>query len=90
MTDNPPTLCPHCGQALPNSRPLADRTALADHVHLADHMLHGSTWNISDQADVAAPGVQTSASPPDEIREYDHRGVPMPRRTRMGGIITPQ
>ncbi len=23
-------------------------------------------------------------------REYDHRGIPMPRRTRMGGIITPQ
>lgn len=23
-------------------------------------------------------------------REYDHRGVALPRRTRMGGIITPQ
>jgi hypothetical protein len=25
-----------------------------------------------------------------EDREYDHRGVLMPRRTRMGGIIMPQ
>ena len=23
-------------------------------------------------------------------REYDHRGIAMPRRTRMGGIIIPQ
>jgi hypothetical protein len=25
-----------------------------------------------------------------EDREYDHRGVLMPRRTRIGGIIMPQ
>lgn len=23
-------------------------------------------------------------------REYDHRGILLPRRTRVGGIITPQ
>lgn len=33
---------------------------------------------------------ETSAIDKGETREYDHRGVPMPRRTRMGGIITPQ
>lgn len=26
----------------------------------------------------------------EESREYDHRGVLMPRRTRIGGIIIPQ
>lgn len=27
---------------------------------------------------------------PADDREYDHRGIALPRRTRMGGIITPQ
>jgi hypothetical protein len=26
----------------------------------------------------------------EEVREIDHRGVVMPRRTRIGGIIMPQ
>jgi hypothetical protein len=26
----------------------------------------------------------------DQPREYDHRGIALPRRTRVGGIITPQ
>jgi hypothetical protein len=26
----------------------------------------------------------------DEVPEIDHRGIVMPRRTRMGGIIMPQ
>ncbi|MGO8719459.1 MAG: hypothetical protein ACLQMO_09605 [Acidobacteriaceae bacterium] len=26
----------------------------------------------------------------EDDREYDHRGVAMPRRTRIGGIIMPQ
>ncbi len=26
----------------------------------------------------------------DDDREYDHRGMAMPRRTRIGGIIMPQ
>jgi hypothetical protein len=28
--------------------------------------------------------------PPAEAREYDYRGVLMPQRTRIGGIIIPQ
>lgn len=32
---------------------------------------------------------QTSAEQASE-REYDRRGVLLPRRTRVGGIITPQ
>ncbi|HEX4020142.1 MAG TPA: hypothetical protein VHX63_03265 [Acidobacteriaceae bacterium] len=35
----------------------------------------------------AAP-IPTASKDPD--REYDHRGVLLPRRTRVGGIITPQ
>jgi hypothetical protein len=31
-----------------------------------------------------------SAVSPQEDREYDHRGIAMPRRSRIGGIITPQ
>ena len=36
------------------------------------------------------PTAENSAAGKDEAREYDHRGIAMPRRTRMGGIITPQ
>ncbi len=31
-----------------------------------------------------------SANAKEEPREYDHRGVLMPKRTRIGGIIIPQ
>lgn len=31
-----------------------------------------------------------SAATKNEDREIDHRGVVMPRRTRIGGIIMPQ
>jgi hypothetical protein len=34
------------------------------------------------------PPAPISEKPDD--REYDHRGVLMPRRTRIGGIIMPQ
>jgi hypothetical protein len=27
---------------------------------------------------------------PSDDREYDHRGVLLPRRTRVGGIVIPQ
>jgi hypothetical protein len=30
------------------------------------------------------------ANASDEPLEHDHRGLPLPRRTRNGGIITPQ
>jgi hypothetical protein len=33
---------------------------------------------------------ETSAATNNENREIDHRGVVMPRRTRIGGIIMPQ
>lgn len=35
---------------------------------------------------VAPPATQKK----EDDREYDHRGVLMPRRTRIGGIIMPQ
>jgi hypothetical protein len=31
-----------------------------------------------------------TAAKKNEVREIDHRGVVMPRRTRIGGIIMPQ
>lgn len=37
-----------------------------------------------------AAAAETSAIDKGETREYDHRGIPLPMRTRMGGIITPQ
>lgn len=37
-----------------------------------------------------AATAETSAIDKGESREYDHRGIPLPMRTRMGGIITPQ
>ena len=33
---------------------------------------------------------KTQPNAPDDPLEYDHRGLPLPRRTRNGGIITPQ
>jgi hypothetical protein len=33
---------------------------------------------------------EPSAASKNEDREIDHRGVVMPRRTRIGGIIMPQ
>lgn len=33
---------------------------------------------------------QTNIISKDETREADHRDIVLPRRTRMGGIITPQ
>jgi hypothetical protein len=36
------------------------------------------------------PSEPSAAEKKDEDRETDHRGVVMPRRTRIGGIITPQ
>ncbi len=33
---------------------------------------------------------ETQPNAPDDPLEYDHRGLPLPRRTRNGGIITPQ
>jgi hypothetical protein len=33
---------------------------------------------------------EPSAKKTEEEREIDHRGVVMPRRTRIGGIIMPQ
>ena len=59
-------------------QPLPDGRGLAHDVRLAHDVLLCSTWNISNRSD-------TNDSP-----EYDHRGVQMPHRTRVGGIITPQ
>jgi len=42
------------------------------------------------------PAPQNAASQSEDVtkanadREYDHRGILLPQRTRMGGIITPQ
>ncbi|MHB1935405.1 MAG: hypothetical protein ACYCOR_02330 [Acidobacteriaceae bacterium] len=36
------------------------------------------------------PGVTSSTPKHEESRETDHRGVAMPRRARIGGIIMPQ
>ncbi|HEY5253271.1 MAG TPA: hypothetical protein VIJ53_01370 [Acidobacteriaceae bacterium] len=33
---------------------------------------------------------EPAAAKKNEAREIDHRGVVMPRRTRIGGIIMPQ
>ncbi len=60
-------------------RPIQDNRELAHDVRLAHHVPSCSTWNNTSQT-----------TPEYEDREYDHRGVAMPRRTRMGGIITPQ
>lgn len=38
----------------------------------------------------AAPQDTENSSTPNPDREIDHRGVLLPRRTRMGGIIVPQ
>lgn len=38
----------------------------------------------------AKPGGPESTAVPEEPQEYDHRGLPLPRRSRNGGIITPQ
>ncbi|MHB1672621.1 MAG: hypothetical protein ACYCSP_00070 [Acidobacteriaceae bacterium] len=36
------------------------------------------------------PAEPSAAQKKEEARETDHRGVAMPRRTRIGGIIIPQ
>jgi hypothetical protein len=36
------------------------------------------------------PSPVPKTEPAEDDREYDHRGVAMPRRTRIGGIIIPQ
>jgi hypothetical protein len=36
------------------------------------------------------PVLPASVPEKHDDREYDHRGVLMPRRTRIGGIIMPQ
>ncbi len=38
----------------------------------------------------AFPAEPRDAQKKEEDRESDHRGVVMPRRTRIGGIIMPQ
>ncbi len=90
MPENPPPLCPHCGQTLPNSRPLGERADLTEGAGSAPPVLLCSSGNISDSADPIASGIEASESPAEEIREYDHRGIQLPRRTRVGGIIIPQ
>ncbi|MHB8302179.1 MAG: hypothetical protein ACYDC6_04970 [Acidobacteriaceae bacterium] len=37
-----------------------------------------------------APATEAAVDDRQDDREYDHRGVALPRRTRLGGIITPQ
>jgi len=37
-----------------------------------------------------SPTEPSAAKQQEEAREIDHRGVVMPRRTRIGGIIMPQ
>ncbi|HTU50190.1 MAG TPA: hypothetical protein VMF56_06330 [Acidobacteriaceae bacterium] len=37
-----------------------------------------------------SPTEPSAAKKQEEAREIDHRGVVMPRRTRIGGIIVPQ
>ncbi|MGC1871607.1 MAG: hypothetical protein WA700_11670 [Acidobacteriaceae bacterium] len=38
----------------------------------------------------SSPAEPSAEKKMEEAREMDHRGVVMPRRTRIGGIIMPQ
>ncbi|HWF66301.1 MAG TPA: hypothetical protein VN670_03295 [Acidobacteriaceae bacterium] len=38
----------------------------------------------------SSPATPSAAAEIKEEREYDHRGILLPRRTRMGGIIVPR
>ncbi len=40
--------------------------------------------------DSAVITVEPSEAGTEEHREYDHRGILLPRQTRVGGIIIPQ
>lgn len=37
-----------------------------------------------------SPSTAVAAQTAPKDREYDHRGIPMPQHTRVGGIIVPQ
>jgi hypothetical protein len=47
----------------------------------------GAPVEHGEQKNSAIPA---AALEKEDDREYDHRGVLMPRRTRIGGIIMPQ
>lgn len=51
------------------------------------HICSGCGQPIRSGPNERAVGEPATA---EEAREYDHRGILMPRRTRVGGIITPQ
>ena len=51
---------------------------------------HCPTWRAPLGKQQPSPTKPAAAKKIEEDREVDHRGVVMPRRTRIGGIIMPQ
>lgn len=50
----------------------------------------GATTSQKELSPLTPVAFQTSAENLEQDRDYDHRGIQMPRRTRVGGIIVPQ
>ncbi|MGC1783266.1 MAG: hypothetical protein WA708_12155 [Acidobacteriaceae bacterium] len=44
----------------------------------------------NERQSTPAPPPRDPAEAQQDVQEHDHRGIVMPLRTRMGGIITPQ
>lgn len=57
--------------------------------HCGQPMSHDAERN-RNKSTKSGDGLREAKEAEEATREYDHRGIALPRRTRVGGIIMPQ